>query len=152
MVAQPSYDKYDPIVGGFRARLGAVLPISGSGFFGAVSLNSSGRVVAGTEGDSGLIGVVVKNIVRQPVGRLETPPGALGSNFMQNRIGDVVDVMQLGEIVGLDPDDFPAGSLVYTDTDGEISTTGGTGSYLIGFIVEAGRLRVNCFIGTAAQA
>lgn len=152
MVAQPSYDKVDPIAGSFRARLGEDLTITDGGFFGAVSLNASGRVVAGTAGQSGLVGVLVKNLVRQPVGFLQSPPGTVGNNFMQARAGDAVDIMQLGEIVGLDPDDFPAGTLVYAAADGTISTTGGAGAYLIGFTIEAGRLRVNVTAGIAASA
>jgi hypothetical protein len=155
MVAQPSYEKFDPIAGGFRARLGEVLPISGSGYFGLVSLNASGRVVTGDKGDSGPVGVLVKNVVRQPVGRFQTPPGAAGDNFMQNRVGDAVDILQLGEIVGLDPDDFPAGAKVYATAAGVISTDEAAGSYLIGFMVEnrnGPRLRVNVMAGITAQA
>lgn len=139
------YDKYDPISGGFRARLNAALTLTDGSYMGAVSLNSSGRVVEGTAGQSGLVGVVVKNAARGPVGRWDTsttsgtpnpyaPVGALA--------GDVVDVMTSGEIVDLDPDDFPAGSKVYAAADGTLSTSGAAGAIQVGWTVEAGRLIV----------
>lgn len=153
MAAQPSYEKYDPIVGGFRARLGAALPITNGSFFGLVSLDAFGKVIAGASGTSGPVGVLIKNLVRQPVGYLQSPPGAVGDNFMQNRKGDAVDVMQIGEIVGVDPAVFLPGKKVYANaTTGALDVTAGTGKYLVGFVIEAGRIRINFLAGTAAQA
>lgn len=153
MVAQPSYDKYDPIVGGFRARLGAPLPITNGQFFGLVSLDAFGKVVAGAGGQSGPVGVLIKNLVRQPVGALETPPGVVGDNFMQNRKGDAVDVMQIGEIAGADKTVFAVGKKVYANAAGVIDTTAGAGKYLVGVVVDIpGRIRITFLPGTPAQA
>ena len=62
----PRYDKVNPEVGLFRAPLAADLPtgnITASGSYGpaCVSLNASGQVVIGTAGQSGFVGVLVKN-------------------------------------------------------------------------------------------
>lgn len=141
----PTFDKYDPISGGSRAKLNAALTLTNGGFFGAVSLNASGKVVPGTAGQSGLFGVVVKNVARQPYKNWDTAPFA-GTPNPYAPIGaqanDIVDVMQHGDIVGLDKTAFPAGSKVYTNAAGVISTTSATGSIQIGWTVEAGRLVV----------
>lgn len=137
------YDKYDPISGGFRAKLAADLTLSG-GAIGpvAVSLDATGKVVVGTAGQSGPVGVLVKNVARGPVGQYGTPPGSpVGAGgFMGALAGDVVDIMTAGEIVevtGLTP-----GRKVYAAANGTLNTTGGTGSTLVGWTVEAGRLVV----------
>ena len=100
----PTYDLYEPIAGGFRAKLNAALPLTNGSFLGAVSLNASGRVVVGTAGQSGLIGVVLKNVARGPITQWNTtlqgtpnPNAPIGANA-----GDVVDVMTAGRITGLD--------------------------------------------------
>lgn len=140
-----AYDKYDPISGGSRAKLAAALPLTDGGFFGAVSLNAAGKVVPGTAGQSGLIGVLVKNVARGPVQRFDlslqsgTPNPNAPIGAMAN---DVVDIMQHGDIVDLDKTTFPAGSKVYTNAAGVISTTSAAGSIQIGWTVEAGRLVV----------
>jgi hypothetical protein len=137
------YDKYDPISGGFRGLLNADLTLTDGSFMGAVSLNASGRVVVGTAGQSGLVGVVVKNAAKGPIGQYGTslqggtpvayaPVGALA--------GDVVDIMTSGEIVDLDTTDFPAGTEIFSDAAGALSTTN-TGTK-VGWTVEAGRLIV----------
>jgi len=139
------YDKYDPISGGFRALLNANLTLTDGGFMGAVSLNSSGRVVVGTAGQSGLVGVLVKNAAKGPIGAWDTsmqggtpnpyaPVGAIA--------GDVVDIMTSGDIVDLDTTDFPAGSKVYASAAGVISTSAAAGAIQVGWTVEAGRLVV----------
>lgn len=150
----PTYDKYDPIAGGFRAKLNAALPLTNGSFFGAVSLNASGRVVVGTAGQTGLVGVVIKNVARGPITQWNTTiQGVANPNAPIGAMaGDVVDVMNDGDITGLDKVAFPAGSKVYAAADGTISTTGGTGKFLIGFTVEAGRLVVRIDFGAAAQA
>lgn len=128
------YDKYDPISGGFRARLNANLTLTSGAYIGAVSLNSSGRVVTGTAGQSGMVGVLVKNAARTPDGtpNPNAPIGAMA--------GDVVDIMTDGEIVDLDTTAFPAGSAIYAAANGVLSTTN-TGTK-VGWTVEAGRLIV----------
>lgn len=150
------YDKYEPIAGGFRALLGAALTLT-DGSIGpvAVSLNASGRAIVGTAGQSGLVGVLVKNVAKGPVGPWGTslsggtpnPNAPIGA-----QAGDVVDIMTNGEIVDLDETDFPAGSKVYAAANGTVSTTGGAGSILVGHTVEAGRLVVRLVPGLAAQA
>src|SRR6478752_6574387 len=108
------YDKYDPISGGSRAKLNANLTLDGSGEFGpkAVSLNTSGRVVVGTAGGSGLFGILIKAAAKQPIGRWGTSPFAGTPNGQVapgTQAGDVVDIMHHGDIVGLDPAVFLAG-------------------------------------------
>lgn len=149
------YDKYDPISGGSRALLNAALTVDANGEFGpkAVSLNASGRVVVGTAGQSGLFGILVKNVAKGPVGSWGTsltggtpnPYAPIGA-----QAGDVVDIMQHGDIVGLDTTAFPAGSKVFAAADGTLSTTTGVGKFLIGWTVEAGRLVVRVAAGTVA--
>jgi len=155
MANKPTYDKYEPLAGGFRARLNAALSLTSGSFFGAVSLNASGRVVVGSSGQTGLVGVLVKNVAKGPVGSWDTAldggtPNAYAPVGVQ--AGDVVDIMTHGEIVGLDTDDFPAGTLVYSDSAGVISTDDTAGALLIGFTVEAGRLRVEFPLGIAATS
>lgn len=150
-----AYDKYDPISGGFRARLAADLTLTNGGFIGAVSLNAQGLVVAGTAGQSGPVGVLVKNVGRAPVSQYGQEPFN-GTPVPNAPIGATrgyqVDVMTAGEIVNLDPTAFPAGSKVYAAANGELSTTGGAGAFPIGWTVEAGRLVVRVAAGTPAQA
>lgn len=149
----PTFDKADPIAGSFRARLGADLTLTAGGFIGGVSLNASGRAVVGTAAQSGLVGIVVKNVAKGPVSQYGTPPGSplsyapIGANA-----GSQVDVMQFGEIVGLDKTAFPAGSKVYCNTAGVLSTTSPSGKFLVGFTIEAGRMHVNCPAGLVALA
>jgi hypothetical protein len=153
-MAQPSYDKYDPIASGFRGRLAADLTLTNGSFLGGVSLNASGKVVVGTAGQSGLVGVLLKNAPRSSVGQFSTPPGAVSQYApIATVAGSQVDIMQFGEINGLDTTAFPAGTKVYTTAAGVIAAGGvATGRFLIGFTIEAGRLRVNCPAGLVAQA
>jgi len=143
MAVQPSYDKYDPISGGFRARLAADLTLTNGSFVGGVSLNASGRVVVGAAGQTGLVGVVVKNAARGPVGQYAALPGAVNPNApIATTAGSAVDVITSGEIVGLDTTAFPAGTKIYANnTTGVLSTTSAGGTQ-IGHTVEAGRLIV----------
>jgi hypothetical protein len=139
------YDKYEPIAGGFRAKLGAALPLTNGGFFGAISLNAAGRAVIGSGGQTGILGVCVKNVARGPVGGRDlttrsgvpNPYAPIGA-----QPNDVIDIMTSGEIVDLDKTVFVAGTRFYAKPDGSISATGGTGSVPIGHTVEAGRLVV----------
>lgn len=148
------YDKYEPIAGGFRARLDVALPLTNGSFFGLVSLNAKGRVLVGTGGQTGPVGLVVKNVAKGPVGYrglsldggTPNPYAPIGATA-----GEVVDVMTNGEIVDLDKTAFPAGTKVFGAADGTISTTGGAGKYLVGVTVEAGRLVVRLPLGLAAQ-
>ena len=108
-------DKYNPISGGFRAPLNAIL--TGAAAPIGVGLNASGRVVAGP-GVTGILGVIVA-------------PFDKGA-------GDIIDVMTAGEIT-----DFAgvAGTKYYAHaTTGVISSTASI--YRIGVTVEATRLIV----------
>jgi hypothetical protein len=153
MANKPTYDKYEPLAGGFRAHLNAALTLVAGSFFGGVSLNASGLVVVGTGGQSGLVGVLVKNVAKGPVGAWGTDlqggtPNAYAPIGAQ--AGDQVDIMTDGEIVGLDPAVFVAGTLVYTTPAGVITVAATAGNFLIGHTVEAGRLRVRVVLGTLA--
>lgn len=88
-----------------------------------VSLNASGQVVKGTGGQSGFIGVVVLTKVVTA--------------------GDIVDVMQDGEIVEMTG--LAAGTKYYAVATGEGVNTTATNP-LVGWTVEAGRLIVRCKI------
>lgn len=150
------YDKYDPISGGSRAKLNAALTLDGNGEFGpkAVSLNTSGKVVVGTAGGSGLFGILVKNAARGPAGRFQTAPFAGTPNPyapIGTQANDVVDVMHSGDIVGLNEGTFPAGRKVYATAAGDLTLTS-TGNFPIGWTVEAGRLVVRISPGTVAAA
>jgi len=148
------YDKYDPISGGSRARLNASLTLTNGSFIGAVSLNASGRVVAGTAGGSGLFGVLVKNVARGPAGQYQANPFDGTPNPyapVGNQAGDVVDVMQSGDIVDLDKAVFLAGRKVYATAAGALTLTS-TGNIAVGWTVEAGRLVVRVSPGAVAAA
>lgn len=141
----PTYDKYDPISGGFRARLNVALTLSAGGFFGAMSLNASGRAIAGNSGQSGIVGVCVKNVARGPVGQYGTTlnGGIVNPNAPISVVaGSVIDIMTAGEIVGLDKAIYVAGTKFYAQPDGTITAVAGIGKVLIGWTVEAGRLIV----------
>lgn len=138
------YDKYDPISGGFRAKLNAALTlVNGSIGPVGISLNAAGRAVVGSAGQSGLIGIAVKNVAKGPIGAWGTSLGGGTPNPnapIGAMAGDVIDIMTSGEIVDLDPDVFVAGTAFYAAADGTVSTTN-TGTK-IGWTVEAGRLVV----------
>ncbi len=117
-------DKYDPVSGGFRARLnanytGAAAPL-------AVGLNSSGRIVAGA-GQTGIVGVVCSP--------------------RDHAAGDPLDVMTSGELVEFSG----AAATVYTanTTTGVISNAAASATQVpIGFTVEATRLIVRKAVPT----
>lgn len=127
------FDKYDGMVGGFRAPLAAAMSATGDdiGKVQAVSLNSSGRVViGGAVAETQVMGVVCPTQVMAA--------------------GDPIDVMTSGEIVGVVKTDgtaFTAGSIVTALT----GTTGGVGSgggKAIGRMVELDRMIVRCPVAT----
>lgn len=136
----PRYDKAGPLGGTFRARLAADLTFDANGEFGvrAMSLNGTGRAVVGTAGQSGYVGVVVKNVPLTPgMGNIG---GSVASGaWMGGKAGDVVDIMKEGEIV--DVPGLAAGTKYYANADGTLGTTN-TNPY-VGHTVEADRLIVN---------
>lgn len=103
-----------------------------------VSLNASGQVVKGTGGQSGFVGVVCIT------GRQVNVPG--GTNYRgSKRAGDIVDIMQDGEIVEITG--LIAGQKYHAAVDGNslVPQSGVvTGLPLVGWTVEAGRLVVRC--------
>lgn len=133
------YDHVEPHVGIVRAPLAADLTFDANGEFGptAVSLDANGRVVVGTAGQSGYAGVLIKNVPMVPAGRFTA--GQVVNNWMGGRAGDIVDIMTRGQI--LDVPGLAAGSAVYADAAGALTTTA-TGNTRVGYTVEAGRLVV----------
>lgn len=140
------YEKYEPIAGGFRASLEADLTgIDSKGEWGpkAVSLNASGRVVVGTAGASGLVGLLVKNAPKTPPGRFSL--GAQGAPnpraWLGQKAGDRVDIMTHGEIVDVQGLGLTPGQAVYATAAGELTSTA-TGNTRVGWMVENWRLVV----------
>lgn len=138
------YDKYEPISGGFRAPLAADLTFDAAGHFGprVVSLNASGQVVVGTAGQSGGVGVLIKNVPMYP--SLGNIPGQVNSAVpIGGKAGNIVDVMTHGEIVGVTG--LVAGQTYYAAADGTLTATApaaGTAGWKVGHTVEADRLVV----------
>ena len=121
MALGPHYDKYDPLSGGFRAPLAAAVAAVDVNKVFACSLDANGRVVRGTAGNSGFVGVFVAHRVMA--------------------IGEVVDVMTDGEIV--DVPALVAGTKYRATAAGALGTVGT--DPIVGWTVEADRLvvRVN---------
>lgn len=127
------YDKYDPISGGFRAKLAADWAKADEGIPFAVSLDANGRIVKGTAGQSGLAGVLV----------VDKTPGTIS----HKKAGDVVDTMTAGEIV--DCEGLAAGTAIFTAATGVLSA-GAAGNLAVGHTVEAQRLVVRVTKGVKA--
>ena len=103
----------------------------------AVSLNAQGQVVKGTTGQSGFVGVVCITGRQVDVVGVQTGQNWKGSK----RAGDIVDVMQDGEIVELTG--LVAGTKYFADPTGNGVNTTATNP-LVGWTVEAGRMVVRC--------
>lgn len=138
------YDKYEPLAGGFRAALAADLTFDAAGHFGptVVSLDASGNVVVGTAGQSGGVGVLVKNVPKYP--NLGNIPGAINAGVpIGGKATDIVDIMTNGEIIGVQG--LVAGTAYYAGAGGVLTATPpatGVNSYLVGHTIEADRLVV----------
>ena len=121
------FDKYEPHVGGFRARLNADWLDADVGVTLAVSVNANGRVVKGNP--AGAIGL--KGIL------------ALG---MARKAGHPVDVMQLGEVLDMTDAEvagtLAAGINIYAVRATGALTTTATGNVYVGHMVEIDRLVV----------
>lgn len=116
----PRYDKYDGVAGGFRAPAAAVTPEGEYNDIMGASLNASGQMLTGAAGNSGFVGVVIRDRTKR-------------------RAGDVQDIMTNGEIV--DCDGLAAGTTYYLNaTTGALQTT--ETRYKVGHTVEAWRLVV----------
>lgn len=134
------FDKYEPHVGGFRARLNANWLQADVGVIRAVSLNANGRVIRGNPvGSTGLRGLLALGKIRNA--------------------GHPVDVMTAGEILDITAADIVgtlvAGAPVYalkTTAAGTLTMTAGT-NLRVGFLVEIDRLVVRMpFDDTAGAA
>lgn len=142
------YDKVNPDVGLFRAPLAAAISsgsVSSTGGYGpvAVSLNASGQVVVGTGGQSGFVGVLVKNFPLYP--RLGNIPGQPNIAVpIGGSAGNVVDVMTSGEITNTAG--LVAGTAYYAAQDGTLSSNPADGP-LIGWTVGSDRLVVRTDVG-----
>jgi hypothetical protein len=118
-------DKYEPLSGGFRAPLNADWLLADLNKVCPVSLNSSGKVVKGTAGQSGFVGVLVLTKIR--------------------KANEVVDIMQDGEIVEMSG--LAAGTAYWALANGDgITATQATGLRKVGWTVEATRLIVRCAV------
>lgn len=120
-------DKYDPISGGFRARLGFAPAASEVGDVIAVTLSGTGTVIKTTSTDA---------------------EGVICLSSLLN-LNDPVDVMTDGEIVDIGAGDnvtgFAAGAVAYAATAGAVGVTApgaGVNGTRIGRFVEAWRLVV----------
>lgn len=135
------YDKYNPVSGGFRAKLNAAWnatsgpsSVTDLNRIIVVELNSSGRLIKATSALTAC-GIVI----------LTGPKAA----------GDVVDVMTAGEVVEVDGNDVQggvapaAGERFFFDATASrlakvAAPTAGTNYLLVGRTVEATRLIVRC--------
>lgn len=131
------FDKYEPHVGGFRARLNAAWLLADVGLTRAVALNASGRVVKGNPvGASGLRGLIALGKIRNA--------------------GHPVDVMTSGEILDITAADI-AGTIVAGAPVFAIRATGAltmvaTSNFYVGHLVETDRLIVRCTFDITAGA
>lgn len=147
------YDKYDSQNSGFRAPLAANLTLTNQGIGPiGVSLDANGRVTVGAGiGQSGIVGVLVKNMPSQAMAGSALLPGITSPGALA---GDIVDVMVDGEIVDLTG--FNAGTVYWADgatgvlaagQAGGAAPASGVGSTAgscnIGWTIEATRLRVH---------
>jgi hypothetical protein len=140
------YDKYDPMVGGFRAPLNANWGYtSGSPdrnhadlrTIFAMGVNSSGKVLKFDNATTKFCGVMI----------LTMPKAA----------GDIVDIMTSGEIVEMADaeikaaDTLGSGTMLFADTSvttGLLTTTAAA-MIPVGFTIETQRLIVRCDLGVS---
>lgn len=147
----PRYDKYDPYNGGTRARLAADWPRADAidGVPYGVGLNANGQVVKGA-GVTGIVGVLILTQNEANTGNV-------------HRAGDVVDIMDAGDIVEWATTAGVAGVAAShywaNATTGAIVIGGGaggrtpvSGTVLIGHTIEAGRLLCRVAKNQAAAA
>jgi len=125
VVGVARYDKYDPVSGGFRAPSAIAWVEADLAKIFAVGLDTSGNVVKGG-GNTGIIGVIVLTKAKA--------------------IGEIVDVMTSGEIVGAALSDgttgLTAGTAYYGVIASGLLSATATANKKVGHTVEAGRLVV----------
>lgn len=96
----PRFDKYEPLTGGHRAKLAFAISGTDIGKVIGVGLDANGKVVKGA-GNTGVIGLICSSVAMP--------------------IGDVIDVMQDGEIVDVS---LTAGTRYYAESwQGALSAT-----------------------------
>lgn len=118
-------DKYEPHIGGSRARLATAWLIGDIGAIIGVSLDANGRVVKGA-GTQGLVGVCCLQ---------STHPAGHQVDILQR-----ADIVEVTGLTGQGP-----GKKMYMSAAGVISATvpaAGVNAYLLGHMVEADRLVV----------
>jgi hypothetical protein len=143
MATKPRIDKRDPYVGNFRAPLAADVDLATqANCVIPCGLNSSGAVVLGGAGQTGIVGITII-----PVGT--DMAGNLLDGGVNTEAGDICDVTKHGEIVNFmvraangTQSAAAAGTKYYAHADGSIDATATAGVY-IGHTVEADRLIVN---------
>lgn len=120
------FDKYDPMGGGFRAKLSFAVASTDVGNPVAVAVNTSGQLVKGGTAATAISGVIC------PVRPMA--------------IGEPIDVMVDGEIAQAKTTGgvaFTAGALVYGHINGDVDATA-TAGVAIGKMVELDRMIVHC--------
>jgi phage-related tail protein len=135
------FDKYDGMVGGFRAPLAANMSATGDdiGKVQGVSINTSGRVVVGAAAETAIIGVICPTRVMTA--------------------GEFIDVMTDGEIMDVVKTAgtaWAAGDIVTVAVSGALGSTAvGAGFKAVGKILEppkasglGARMLVRCPIPT----
>jgi hypothetical protein len=129
-------DKYDPIIGGFRADVAVDVLDADLGKLYAYGLDSTGKAVKGA-GQSGCMGVWVFNDKPGRVGPLKE---VARQDIMRN--GCICD---FGPTSGVPGTNFGvAGTAYYADpATGAISATKASGAYYVGATVEPDRLEVD---------
>lgn len=120
-------DKYDPVSGGFRAPLNALIAASDVGKIFAVAINTSGKVIrTGLGAETAIMGVIC-------------PVRAMSAN-------EPIDVMTHGEMIDVTMTSgsaFTAGALVYGHADGTVDNTATAGK-IIAKMVQLDRMVVRC--------
>lgn len=118
------FDKYDPVSGGFRAPLAALIASSDVGKVFAVAFNGSGALIRASISTAPIVGLIC-------------PHKAFAA-------GDMIDCMTSGEVTDATETAgtaFGAGKMVYGHADGTVDDTATNGK-LLGFTVELDRLVV----------
>jgi shikimate 5-dehydrogenase len=119
------YDKYDGVTGGFRAVAAAdVASVNDYDTVLGVGLDTTGKAVLKAASNSGFVGVTIVDRTKR-------------------KAGDVLDIMQDGEIVEVPG--LIAGTFYYLTAGGLLTATGpgaGVNAVRVGHTVEATRLVV----------
>lgn len=115
-------DKTESSVGVIRGTLNADIAQADWGKPVGVSINTSGKVVRGTAGASGYVGVIIAD----------------KTNYRAGARCDIFRLAEIVEVTGMTP-----GVKVYAAAADGLLTTTATSNAYVGFMVEADRLVVN---------